>query len=138
MFMDICNWWDVSCKSPSFLFGAGLCKYAKRAHESIDKKWRQIQTSVPTRQPHNVLRFELTDATPSSGSYERPTPGPVYYKDLPSEGEEEPSYSPISIESQFPDISEETFPFAVENTVGQFAQPVGSDGKWGESALEHN
>ena len=63
--------------------------------------------------------------------------GPIYYKDLPSDSsadqevEDEPIYSPPSPLSAggFPEIDEETFPSAVENTVSQFVEPVGTDGK---------
>ena len=67
-----------------------------------------------------------------------PKSGPIYYKDLPSDSsadqeelEDEPIYSPPSPLSAggFPEIDEDTFPSAVENTVSQFVEPVGTDGK---------
>jgi len=85
-----------------------------------------------------ILRFGADDASPSNAD-SKPTPGPIYYKDLPSyssadqeEQEDEPIYSPPSPlstggSSSFPDIDEDTFPSAVENTVSQFVEPVGTD-----------
>ena len=80
-----------------------------------------------------MLRFELADATPLAPLHEhRPTPGPVYYKDIGEEVDKAPaSLAPLSVDvnSVFPDISEETFPDAVRHTVSQFAEPVGDDGE---------
>ena len=78
-----------------------------------------------------MLRFELADATPPAPPHEHPTPGPVYYKDIGEEEVEAPSLAPLSVDvnSVFPDISEETFPNAVRQTVSQFVEPVGDDGE---------
>jgi len=82
-----------------------------------------------------ILRFGADDASPSNAD-SKPTPGPIYYKDLPSDSsadqeelEDEPIYSPPSPLSAggFPEIDEDTFPSAVENTVSQFVEPVGTD-----------